>query len=359
MQQLPSTLISDTDVRPSVANYHRIATEEAVCPVEMLSIYRKLLETRSVKDPGFNTMFDFYLGSPSARARYIIENLTDLGCVRLAAMDEAGIDTQIISLTSPGVQVMPRDTATSFSVTANDMLAEACAGHPDRFVGLGACAPQDPAHAAREIERCVKTLGLRGIVINSHTMGEYLDDPKFWPIFEAAEAVDAPIYLHPFTPSPKMLLPLLEKGLDGAIFGFSVETGMHALRIIIAGVFDRFPRLKLILGHVGESLPFTLYRLDYMHRAGVFSNRYQSMKPLQKKISDYFRENIWVTNSGVAWEPSIKFCQQVLGVDRVMYAMDFPYQFEPAEVARLDAMEMSAADKQAFFQTNAERLFKL
>ncbi|MFZ4747018.1 MAG: amidohydrolase family protein [Sphingomonas sp.] len=359
MSQLPPTLIEDTTARPGKAQYRRIATEEAFCPVEMLNIYRQLLNSNSLDDPGFNTMFRFYLESPSARARYIIDSLADLGDRRLAAMDEAGIDTQVISLTSPGVQVMPKEVACPFSITANDMLAEACKAHPSRFVGLAACAPQDPTHAAKEIERATSQLGLKGVIINSHTMGEYLDDPKFWDIFAAAEAADVPIYLHPFTPSPRMLMPLLERGLDGAIYGFSVETGMHMLRIIIAGVFDRFPALKLVIGHVGESLPFTLYRLDYMHRAGVVSKRYESMKPLKRKISDYFRHNIWVTNSGVAWEPSIKFCQQVLGVDRVMYAMDYPYQFEPSEVARLDEMDMDLPILRAFFQENAEKLFKI
>jgi 2,3-dihydroxybenzoate decarboxylase len=281
-----------------------------------------------------------------------------VGEFRVKQMDEAGIDKAILSLTSPGVQVMEKADAVSFATYANDWLVDQMKSAPDRLYGLTAVAPQDPAAAAKEIERGHR-LGLKGVIINSHTKGEYLDDKKFWDIFAAAEALDTPVYLHPQTPPKDMSRPFLERGLDGAIYGFAAETGLHMLRILIAGVFDRFPRLNMVIGHLGEALPFWLYRLDYMHRAGVVSQRYESMKPLKRKISDYMRENVYITNSGVAWEPGIKFCQQVLGVDRVLYAMDYPYQYEPSEVAALDAMDMPDEDKKKFFQTNAERVFDL
>jgi 2,3-dihydroxybenzoate decarboxylase len=245
------------------------------------------------------------------------------------------------------------------SVLANDRLAEACARHPDRFTGMAACAPQDPAHAAREIERAVTRLGMRAVVINSHTHGEYLSDRKFWPILEAAEALDVPIYLHPQTPPRDMIKPFLEAGLDGAVFGFGVDTGFHALRLIGSGAFDRFEKLQFILGHMGEALPFWMYRLDYMYSTGLKAKRYPFQPQLRGKISDYLKNNFHITNSGVAWEPAIKFTQQVLGEDRVLYAMDYPYQCPPEEVVALDAMDMPLATKKKFFQTNAERLFKL
>src|SRR4029079_9230148 len=138
-------------------------------------------------------------------------------------------------------------------------------------------------------------LGFKGVVVNSHTQGEYLDEPKFWPIFEACEALDVPLYIHPHTPTAAMIAPFLPRGLDGAVYGFGVETGLHLLRIIVAGVFDRFPQLQIIVGHCGEALPFWLFRLDYMHRATVASSRYATMGPLKKKISDYMRENVYVT----------------------------------------------------------------
>jgi 2,3-dihydroxybenzoate decarboxylase len=156
-----------------------------------------------------------------------------------------------------------------------------------------------------------------------------------------------------------MIKPFLDAGLDGAVFGFGSETGLHMLRVITGGVFDRFPKLQFIIGHAGEALPFWLYRLDYMHTATVRSQRYPFMKPLQHPVSHYLRNNVYITNSGVAWQPAIEFCQKVIGVDRVLNAMDYPYQYVPDEVGFCDAMTISAADKKAFFQTNAERVFKL
>ena len=338
--------------------YLRIATEEAFAPPEMLDIYRKILAKDDV-DPGFKGLMGFYMSSPSTRATHIMRCLTDLDQVRLQHMDEAGIDHQVIALTAPGVQVMDKATAVSFSMLANDQLSEAVRRHPTRFTGMIAVAPQDPTAAAKEIERGVTKLGMHSVIINSHTQGEYLSDPKFWDIFAAAEAHDVPIYLHPNSLPKNMLAPFQECGLDGAIYGFGVETGLHALRIITSGVFDRFPKLQMIIGHMGEALPFWAYRLDYMHQATVKSQRYESIKPLLKKPSDYLKENFIITNSGVAWEPAIKFTQSVIGVDRVMYAMDYPYQYAVDEVTVMDNMQMCDKDKKKFFQTNAQRVFKI
>ena len=152
---------------------------------------------------------------------------------------------------------------------------------------------------------------------------------------------------------------MLAAGLDGAIFGFGVETGLHLLRMIVAGVFDRFPGLKLVVGHLGEALPFWSARLDYMHAATVRSRRYPQMKELAASPGDYLRRNVWVTTSGMAWAPAIMFTREVMGGDRVLYAMDYPYQYVAAEVTAQDELPLSPDDKKAFFQTNAERLFGL
>ncbi len=339
--------------------YLRIATEEAFAPPELVRRYRELLTEPGI-DPGFRSLMGFYMTSGAERPRFVFERLQDLDALRLADMDARGIDRQIIALTSPGTQILPRDEAVVMAELANDRLAEACRKHPGRFTAMAACAPQDPEAAVREIERAVTRLGMRAVIINSHTHGEYLDHPKFSPLLEAAEALQAPIYLHPNTPPPNMIGPMLEAGLDGAIFGFGVETGMHALRLITSGTLDRFPRLQVIIGHMGEALPFWLYRLDYMHQATVGSRRYEQMKPLKRgKPSTYLRENFHITNSGVAWEPAIRFTQDVIGVERVLYAMDYPYQCPAEEVAALDEMRMPPAHKKLFFQTNAERLFRL
>jgi 2,3-dihydroxybenzoate decarboxylase len=338
--------------------YSRIATEEAFAPAEMFDLYRRMLASRTVQDPGFNSLWGFYLGSPSPRATQIIERLQNIDAGRVADMDASGVDVHILSLTSPGVQVFDAATAVSLARSSNDQLAEAIRKHPERFAGLAAIAPQDPREAAKELERGVRTLNLKGAIINSHTLGEYLDDPKFWEIFAAAEALDVPVYLHPNSPSAGLIQPLLQRGLDGAIYGFGVDTGMHLLSIITSGVFDRFPKLKIVVGHLGEALPFWLFRLDYMHRATVNSKRYAFLKPLQRKVSDYMRENVYVTSSGMAWAPAIQFCQQVLGVDRVMYAMDYPYQFEASEVAQMDAAG-TEADRRKFYELNARAVFNL
>lgn len=343
---------------PPKAAYKRIATEEAWCPTEMIAHWKTVLDG-SDPDPGFVSLIGFYMTSQAERPQHIMRCLTDLGDRRIQHMNEAGLDRQVIALTSPGVQVMDADSAADFAIVCNDELAEGCRNHPDRFSGMVAIAPHKPAAAAKEIARGVGELGLTGVIINSHTHGEYLSDQKFWEILEAAEAHDTPIYLHPNTPPRDMIRPYLEAGLDGAIWGFAAETGLHALRMITAGVFDRFPKLQIILGHTGEALPFWAYRLDYMHRATVRSQRYEVMQPLQREVSDYLKENFHYTNSGVGWEPAIKFIQSIVGTDRVMYAMDYPYQHSIEEVHTLDAMDMAPEIKKAFFQTNAERLFKL
>ncbi len=339
--------------------YARIATEEAFAPATMLERYRVLLASRATDDPGFESLWGFYLGSRSARATQIIAKLQDLGPQRIADMDATGIDRQIISLTGPGVQIFDAATGSAVARDANDELADAVRREPQRYSGLTAVAPQDPRAAAAEIERGMRKLGMKGVIINSHTHGEYLDDPKFSELLAAAEAENAPIYLHPQSPSKGLIAPLLERGLDGAIFGFGVDTGMHMLRIIVSGVFDRFPRLKFVLGHLGEALPFWLFRLDYMHRATVLSQRYAQMRPLKRQVSDYLRENVYVTTSGMAWAPAIRFCQDVLGMDRVLYAMDYPYQFVAGEVTTTDQVPLSDYDRRLLFQLNAERVFSL
>jgi 5-carboxyvanillate decarboxylase len=338
--------------------YQRIATEEAFATPELFRLYRQMLASNAIQDPGFLSLWGFYLSSPSARATQIIERLQDIGERRIADMDFTGVDMHVLSLTSPGVQVFDAATAVAFAKEINDQLAAAIKRYPSRFAGLAAVAPQNPQEAAKELERAVRTLGLKGAILNSHTLGEYLDDPRFWDIFAAAEALDVPLYLHPNSPSAGLIQPLLQRGLDGAIYGFGVDTGMHLLSIITSGAFDRFPKLRLVVGHLGEALPFWLFRLDYMHRATVNSRRYACMKPLQRKISDYLRENVYVTSSGMAWAPAIQFCQQVLGVDRVLYAMDYPYQFEAGEVVEMDAVG-SELDRRKFYELNARAVFKV
>lgn len=339
--------------------YARIATEEAFMTADIYQATRRLIEDHSLDDPGFYSLQGHYLTSRSDRALNIARRLQDLGEERLADMDATGISVQVLGLTAPGVQIFDEATAVRLAASTNDELAEACRRHPDRFAGLATIAPQAPAKAAAELSRAVTQLGLKGAMINSHTKGEYLDDPKYWEIFEAAQALGVPIYIHPVTPPPKMIDPFLERGLEGAIFGFAIETSLHMLRLVVSGVFDRFPDLTIVVGHLGEGLPFWLYRLDYMHRAAIAANRYESQKPLERSVSDYLKQNFFYTTSGMPWEPAIMYTRSVIGADRVMYAMDYPYEFVPEEVEMSDALPLSAEEKHQFFQGIAEKVFGL
>jgi len=350
--------MSEDSSIPFNDKYKRIATEEAWAPQVLMDMYRGLYEKGQLKDPGFESLWGFYGSSMEPRPVTVRRKLANLDEERLADMDAAGIDFAVLALTSPGVQVFDRDTAVSVARDSNDMVREAVDRHPSRYAALCAIAPQAPELAAQELERC-KALGFRGIINNSHTHGEYLSDKKFWPIFEAAEAMDMPIYLHPNTPPKNMIEPMLEVGLDGAIFGFGVETGLHMLRIITSGVFDQFPKLQMIIGHMGEALPYWMYRLDFMHHAQVSSRRYETLKPLKKKVSEYMKDHVTITCSGMAWEPAVRFAQQTIGVDKVMYAMDYPYQYVLQEVRDMDAMDISDEHKKLFYQEVAERVFKL
>jgi len=339
--------------------YLRIATEEAFATREQIDCYLRMVKDGTA-DKGMVSLWGFYARSPSERATQIIERLLDLGEQRIRHMDETGIDKAILALTSPGAQPLPDvEEARGLARRANDYLAEQVAARSDRYVGMTTVAPQDPQWSAREIVRGARELHFKGVQINSHTQGEYLDHPRFDPIFRALADTGHPLYIHPATPPDSMIGPMLEAGLDGAIFGFGVETGLHLLRLITSGIFDRYPKLQIMVGHMGEALPFWVYRLDYMHQASVRSQRNAFMKPLRKTILEYLRTNVLISTSGMAWAPAIVFTQQVVGEDRVMYAMDYPYQFHADEVRTHDNLDIPLATKKKLMQTNAERWFAL
>lgn len=344
---------------PESRGYRRIATEEAWCTRELMARYHELLQAGTHNDPGFQNLWGFFAQSQSPRARDLYERVQDLDTRRIADMDAAGIDMALLMLTAPGVQMFAPEEACALARDSNDQLAAAIARHPSRLAGLAAFAPHAPAAAALEIERGVRQLGLKGALVNSHTQGRYMDDEFFWPVFEACEALDVPLYIHPNSPSPQMVEPFLSRCLDAAIWGFQAETGLHALRLIVSGLFDQFPKLKIVLGHLGEGLPFWLYRIDFMHAGIVRSGRSEGAKPLKRKPSDYLRENFYYTTSGMPWEPAVTLVQQQMGHDRVMYAMDYPYQYVPEEVTAMDQLPLTPAQKRDFFQGNAERIFKL
>ena len=339
--------------------YLRIATEEAFATREQIDVFLRMVKDGTA-DKGMSSLWGFYAQSPSERAMQIIERLLDLGDRRIADMDATGIDVAILSLTSPGVQpLLDAEEAKAMVRRANDYLAERCAKYPTRFVGMTSIAPQDPIWSAAEIRRGASELGFRGVMVNSHTHGHYLDEPQFDPIFRALAETGQPLYIHPQTLPDNMIGGLIEAGLDGAIFGFGVETGMHLLRLITTGIFDRYPDLQIAVGHGGEAIPYWLYRMDFMHKAGVRSQRYARLKPLKKDLFGCLRENVLATTSGLPFPPAIKLMMEVMGDDRVMYAMDYPYEYVPDEVRAHDLLDVSDAAKKKLMQTNAERVFKL
>lgn len=327
-----------------------IATEEAfLCP-EYADAIRPMAKS---------VWWDFDMAAigaitSSPRARPLLDALLDVDKGRLAMMDEAGIDVSVLSLVSPGVQLFDADTATTLASIANDRLAEAIERHPTRLAGLASFAPQDPHRAAKEIERAISKLKLNGLIVNSHTAGEYLDDPKFAPILEAASALDAPLYIHPRNPPPELrrfLVTASGASLTMSMWGFQMETSLHALRMILDGVFDRFPKLKIVLGHMGEGLPYWLYRMDWSKIAS------KSKRP----PSEYFHENFWITTSGLTQHPSchpaLGFCHSVLGPEKIMFAVDYPFADAKEAVQVMDSAPLPSDDLDRIAHRNAERLF--
>ncbi len=284
-----------------------------------------------------------------------LAQLCDLGEGRLGEMDKYGIDVQVLSLVSPGVQVFEASTATRLAREYNNRLAAAAKDHPKRFAGLASVAPQDPKEAADELERAVKGLGFKGVIINSHTKGEYLDDKKYWVIFERAHQLNVPVYLHPRAPSPDMMKPFIGYPmLDSAMWGFGAEASVHALRLMLSGLFDEFPRLKIVLGHLGETIPFMLARINNRWSAGPFP------KKLKKLPGQYFRDNFLVTTSGMNEEPaSLIATIAILGADSILFGADYPMENLEQAVSFIDNVPISDQDKEKICHLNAERVFSL
>jgi len=334
--------------------YKRIATEEAWTFPALVKAQLAYLESGAASDDDSLKMAGMFANMPSLQ-----DMLQDLGELRIAHMDEFGIDRQLLLLTAPGVQVVKPGEGTALAREANDIAADACARHPDRFSALAAFDPRDVAGSVKEIERAMG-LGLNGAVLNSHWQGHYLDEQDYWPILEALEANDAALYIHPTAP---FNAPHYEtRGFFGALGGFPHDVWLHTMGLIFSGAFDRFPKLRLVIGHLGECMPLHLYRFDWMqgnadNRAGLRGG--QPAVKLKHPVSYYFRNNIWVTTSGVGWEPGIRFCMDVLGPDRVLYAMDYPYQQSTDEVAAYDRLSISAEHKKMLMEDNARKVFNL
>lgn len=353
--------------RPLQANstkprLRKIATEEAFIIPEIASAVRDVVRQggpnldlkllRLIYDAPADTGANPSAGTRDALARTFLPRLLDIGEGRLADMDANGVDMHLLSLTVPGVQMFEPAAAVVFARLSNDRLSDTVRRHPRRFAGLASFAPQDPAAAAKEMERAINSLKLNGFLVNSHTQNAYLDEERFWPILEAAEALGAPLYIHPRAPSDGMAAPFRDYRMEGSMWGYGMETGTHAVRLMLSGVLDRFPRLRIVLGHMGEALPFWLWRLDYMASPGSRADLRN-----QLKASEYFRRNFAITTSGLEDPLVLRLCVDKIGIDNVMWAIDYPYQPTAPAVAFLESAGLSTGDLERIAHGNAERIF--
>ena len=293
-------------------------------------------------------------GNPPLR---VFDQLANIGEKRITEMDAAGIDVQVLSLTAPGVEQLDTAAAIALSRESNDFLAAATKTFPKRFAGFASLPTCDPVAAASELDRAVRELGFKGALINGHSRGRYLDDKFFWPILERAEKLSVPIYLHP-TPPPKAVIeasfgglhPSVTEIISGPGWGWHIETAVHVIRMVLGGVFDKFPNLQIIIGHMGEAIPFMLPRFSIMPAP---------VTKLGRPITAYFRENVHYTFGGFNYTPTFLALYLQLGVERIMFSVDYPYGSMEQARQFLEQLPISPADRERIAHINAERLLKL
>jgi predicted TIM-barrel fold metal-dependent hydrolase len=286
----------------------------------------------------------------------IVRRLRDVGEERLKAMDADGIDMQVLSHTAPSTQKLGADLAVAFARRVNDRLAALIAAHPKRFSGFAALPTSNPAAAADELDRCVTALGFKGAMIHGLANGVWLDDKSIWPIFARAEQLDVPIYLHPSTPNPAVIdayykeyatrYPILLR----AAWGYTLETATQAVRLVLSGVFDAHPGLKIILGHLGEGVPFLLWRIN-----SAFMRSAKDSVPFR----DIFRKHFYVTTSGFFSDTALLCSVMELGADRIMFSVDYPFEAQPPAPRWLAGIPLCDEDKVKIASGNVTRLLKL
>jgi predicted TIM-barrel fold metal-dependent hydrolase len=310
--------------------------------------------------PGFiaNSGREFTARVRHGHGARIFEQLQEVGAKRIAEMDAAGIDMQVLSLNAPGVEQAETADAIAIAREANDFLAEAVSNNPTRFAGLAAVPIQAPEQAVKELERRVRQQRFKGAVINGHTRGRYLDDPLFRPVLECAEALDAPIYLHPTIP-PKPVVdayfsgfaPPVSATFAAASWGWHIETAVHVIRMILGGVFDRHPKLQVVIGHLGEGIPFMLPRLN--------RNLPTELTKLARPLGAYLRENVHYTFGGFNFPATFLDLLLEIGVERILFSVDYPYGSMVEARAFLAQLPVGPADRERIAHGNAERLFGL
>ena len=295
-------------------------------------------------------------GGPEARLPELRTRLFDVGELRIKEMDEAGIDVQVLSHGAPATQRMDAQTAVPVARRANDKLNEITKNSNGRFEGFAVLPTADPKAAAEELERAVTRLGFKGAMIHGLSNGLWLDDKRFWPIFERAQALDVPIYMHPALPHPAVADAYYKDylkefpGLLTAGWGFTVETATQAIRMVLSGMFEAYPRLKVILGHLGEGLPFSLWRID-------MALQRQGNRPTP--FRDTFREHFWITTSGNFSTPALLCSVLEMGADRILFSVDYPFVMNPPGMKWMQDIPLGPEDREKIYGGNARRLLRL
>jgi predicted TIM-barrel fold metal-dependent hydrolase len=304
-------------------------------------------------DPEVKKHFE---GLDSRHAARVLERLDDVGALRLREMDEAGIDLQVLSHANPGLQKLDAETAVRLAVGANDRLYATVRAHPDRFAGFAAIPTPNPKAAADELERTVTKLGFKGALVNGLTNGVFFDDKRFWPIFERAAALDVPIYLHPSIPHPAVIEAYYKDYVEQypsllrAAWGFTVETATQGVRMVLSGVFDKYPGLKIIMGHLGEGLPFYLWRISM----GLGRDGHTG-----KTFRDTFCEHFYITTAGFFSDPALLCCMMEMGIDRILFSVDYPFVDNMPGAEWIKTLPLSAEDQTKLLSGNAKQLLKL
>jgi 2,3-dihydroxybenzoate decarboxylase len=305
-------------------------------------------------DPDWNNALD--TAHHAARtASPLVTRMEDLGAQRIREMDEAGIDLQVLSHAPPGSQGVREDVAVAWTKAANDRLHAAVQAHPTRFAGFASLPTAHPLAAADELERAVTKLGFKGAMLHSLTEGPFLDDKRYWPIFERAAALDVPLYIHPADPNPAVIKayygdyakthPMFIR----AAWGFTFEAGTQAMRLVLSGLFEAHPGVKIILGHLGETIPYTLARIDEA------LSRDTPMKNFREVFSSHF----YVTTSGFFSDPALQCCITEIGIDRIMFSIDWPYASNTAGVNWMKKSWLGEADRAKILSGNAKRLLRI
>lgn len=297
-----------------------------------------------------------YSGYDDRKTPHVAKRLDDLGALRIKEMDEAGIDIQVISHGAPSVQKLDPDTAVRLARQANDRLFEACRNHPGRLAAFATLPTPDPKAAADELERCVDKLGFKGGMVHGLTNGLFFDDKRFWPVFERAQALDVPLYMHPAVPHPAVIDIYYKDYADShptflnAAWGFTVECGTQGIRLVLSGVFDAYPGTKIIMGHLGETLPYLLWRIDQALSRTASEGR---------RFRDYFSKHFYVTTSGNFSTPALLCCGMELGMDRILFSVDWPFVDNKSGTDWVHNLPINAEDKAKILSNNAKRLLRL